>query len=214
MWTSVPWQVACELISRIGPTLCLDRIVTTLRLFGVSGVCTFKHNLPPALLAEWRRPFTCHCGNERVERTPNKSQHRKLTLEKKILLPLPPRIEPATLRSRVLRSTHWTTPTLWCLCGMCTKREVFLSPVCFAMIGSVRLFGPTNSLLTPFTGSLAFSPASPRAHLHVVGMLWFMFYSVLVLPSVFMAFNCISFQLSVFWLCSSGFISALLVLST
>ena len=72
---------------------------------------------------------------------------------------------------------------------------------------------------------------SPRAHLRVVGMLRFMsdtnqpslptpFYSVLV--SVFCLhgpFNCISFhkfsrQLSVFSFCSSGLISALLVLST
>ena len=35
-------------------------------------------------------PFTCHCGHTGVERTPNKSQHTKLTLEKKILPPLMP----------------------------------------------------------------------------------------------------------------------------
>ena len=29
--------------------------------------------------------FTCHCGNTGVERTPNKSQHTKLTLKTKIL---------------------------------------------------------------------------------------------------------------------------------
>ena len=68
-----------------------------------------------------------------------------------------------------------------------------------------------------------------RARLHVMGMLWFMsfdikqpslpapFYSVLVSVSVFMALSTISFlklsrQLSVFWLCSSSLISALLVL--
>ena len=45
-------------------------------------------NLPPALLAEWPGSFTCHCGNTGAEQTPNKSQHRKLTLEKKIFPPL------------------------------------------------------------------------------------------------------------------------------
>ena len=38
-----------------------------------------------------------------MERTPGKSQHTKLTLEKKILPPLPPTFELATIRSRVRR---------------------------------------------------------------------------------------------------------------
>ena len=40
-----------------------------------------------------------------MERTPNKSPHRKLTLDKKILPPLLPGFEQATLRPRVRRST-------------------------------------------------------------------------------------------------------------
>ena len=36
----------------------------------------------------------------------NKSQHRKLTLEKKIVPPLVQVLEPATFLSRVRRSTH------------------------------------------------------------------------------------------------------------
>ena len=40
----------------------------------------------------------------------NKSQHRKLTLEKKILPPLQQGFEPATFRSRVRRSNHWAIP--------------------------------------------------------------------------------------------------------
>ena len=36
------------------------------------------------------RSCTCHCGNTWMERTPNKSQHTNLTLEKKILPPLLP----------------------------------------------------------------------------------------------------------------------------
>ena len=40
----------------------------------------------------------------------NKSQHRKLTLEKKILLPLQQGFKPATFRSRVQHSNHWAIP--------------------------------------------------------------------------------------------------------
>ena len=41
----------------------------------------------------------------------NKSQHRKSTLEKKILPPLQQGFEPATFQSRVRRSNHWAIPT-------------------------------------------------------------------------------------------------------
>ena len=40
----------------------------------------------------------------------NKSQHRKLTLEKKILPPFLQGFESATFRSRVRRSNHWAIP--------------------------------------------------------------------------------------------------------
>ena len=40
----------------------------------------------------------------------NKSQHRKLTLEKKIFPPLLRRLEPATLRSWIRRPNHWANP--------------------------------------------------------------------------------------------------------
>ena len=40
----------------------------------------------------------------------NKSQHRKSTLEKKILLPLLQRFEPTTFWSRVRCSNHWAIP--------------------------------------------------------------------------------------------------------
>ena len=43
----------------------------------------------------------------------NKSQHRKLTLEKKILPPLQQGFEPATLQSRVRRSNHWAIPAIF-----------------------------------------------------------------------------------------------------
>ena len=43
----------------------------------------------------------------------NKSQHRKLTLEKKILPPLQQGFEPVTFRSRVRHSNHWAIPAPW-----------------------------------------------------------------------------------------------------
>ena len=89
-------------------TLCLDSsIVSPLWLRWVKGVCMFRCNLPPALLAEWPGYFTCHCSNTWVERTPNKSQHTKLTLEKKILPPLLPGLEHATFWSQVQHSNQY-----------------------------------------------------------------------------------------------------------
>ena len=63
-----------------------------------------------------------------VERTPNKSQHRKLTLEKKIPPPLLPGLELATFRSRVRSSrdlpavpapTQVITPITYCVSELC-----------------------------------------------------------------------------------------------
>ena len=79
-------------------------IVSPPWLCWVKGVCVFRCNLPPAPEAEWLGSFMCHCSNTGVERTPNKSQHTKLTLEKKILPPLLPGFELTTFRSRVWRS--------------------------------------------------------------------------------------------------------------
>ena len=62
------------------------------RLYACLGVTCHLH-LPGS--------FTCHCGNTGVERAPNKSQHTKLTLEKKILPPPLPGFELTTFRSRV-----------------------------------------------------------------------------------------------------------------
>ena len=88
------------------PTLCRDSgLVSPFQLRWVKGVCVFRCNLPSVLLAEWPGFLTCHCGNTGVERTPNKSQHTKLTLEKTILLPLLPGFELATFRSGGRRFT-------------------------------------------------------------------------------------------------------------
>ena len=100
-------------------TLCLDSgIVSPLGLCWVKGVCVFRCNLPPALLAEWQRSFTCHCVNRGVEWTLNKSQHAKLTLEKKILPPLLPEFELTTFWSQVWRSNQQAIPaplSVWTL---------------------------------------------------------------------------------------------------
>ena len=93
------------------PALCLDSgVVGPLRLRWAKSVCTFRCNLPPALLAEWPGSFTCHCSNTDLEWTPNKSQHAKLTPEKKILPTLLPGFELATFWSRVRRSNQQAVP--------------------------------------------------------------------------------------------------------
>ena len=81
-----------------------QHIVSPLRLRWVENVRVFRCKLPPAHLAEWPGYFTCYCGDTGVERTPNKSQHTQLTMEKKILHSFLPRLELATFRSRVRRS--------------------------------------------------------------------------------------------------------------
>ena len=105
---NVSRQVACELVFGYVPTLCLDSgIVSPLRLRWVKGVSIFTCNLPPAL----------HCGNTGVERTPNKCQHTKLTLEKKILPPLLLGFELTVFRSRVLSSYQQAIPAPKLCCG-------------------------------------------------------------------------------------------------
>ena len=54
----------------------------------------------------------------------NKSQHRKSTLEKNILLPLLQGFEPATFRSRVRRSNHWPIPAP-CMAILRIESQVF-----------------------------------------------------------------------------------------
>ena len=54
----------------------------------IKGVCVFRCNLPPALLADDRGLLRATAVTRVVERTPPKSQHTKLTLEKNILPPL------------------------------------------------------------------------------------------------------------------------------
>ena len=77
LWPSIPWWIAYELVSWQVPTLCLDSgINSPLGFRWVKGVCVFRCNLPPVLLAEWPGSFTCHCSNTGVKWTPNKSAHK------------------------------------------------------------------------------------------------------------------------------------------
>ena len=56
----------------------------------------------------------------------NKSQHRKSTLEKKILPPFQQGFEPATFQSRVRRSNHWAIPAPQCY--LCSLKLFMYSP--------------------------------------------------------------------------------------
>ena len=80
------------------PTLCLDSSVSQLPLRWVKNVCRFICYLPPAVWHDdWSR-----LRATTVTRGQNgylcKSQHRKFTLEKNILPPLLPGIEPVTFQ--------------------------------------------------------------------------------------------------------------------
>ena len=104
------------------------------------GVCVFRCNLSPALLAEWPRSFACHFGNMGVERTPNKSQYTKLTLEKKILPQLLPGFKLATFRSRVRRSYKQVVPAphgTECTCVYWFTRSCLLTNISLSFANAV-----------------------------------------------------------------------------
>ena len=114
----------------------------------------FSCNLPPALLAEWLGSFTCYCSNMGVDGYQNKSQHRKLTLEKKILPPLQQGFEPATFWSRVRRSNHSTIPAPLKQLSLVTfpllhKRicslQWFFVLLCYSKRGHTHTTGPQDS---------------------------------------------------------------------
>ena len=108
LWPSVPWWNACELVSLIG-----FHTMPGQQLCWVKGVCMFRYNPSHAPLAEWSGFFTCHCSNMGMEQTPNKSQHRMLTLEKKILSPLLLGFELTTFQSWVWCFTNKLSQAAW-----------------------------------------------------------------------------------------------------
>ena len=79
----------------------------------------FCCNLPPALLAEWLESFTCYYSNPGWNDDRSMSQHRKLTLENKMLLL---GLKPATFRPQIQRSaTDWAIPMFYALCTACKQ---------------------------------------------------------------------------------------------
>ena len=68
------------------------------------GVCVFSCYLLSALLAEWPDLLRATAVTQGWNGYQNKSWHRKLTLEKKILLPLLPGLKPRTFLSWVRHS--------------------------------------------------------------------------------------------------------------
>ena len=83
------------------PILCLGSTVSLIWLHRDKGVCMFTYNLPHAFLAEWPGHFACYCGYTGLEWVLKKSQHKNLTLEKKILQPHLSEIKPAILQKWV-----------------------------------------------------------------------------------------------------------------
>ena len=108
------------------------------------GVCVFSCNLPPAPLAKWLGSFTCYCVTRGWNGYWNKSQHRKLTLEKKVLPLLLPGLEPGTFRSRVGKVCP-NNVTWFCTC-LC-RNEDTMNYVC----GNILCM--TCSLLWPFSAN-------------------------------------------------------------
>ena len=66
----------------------------------------------------------------------SKSQHRKSTLEKKILPPFQQGFEPATFQSRVRRSNHWSIPAppRKPVLGVCVQIRPLHSPAPFPLL--------------------------------------------------------------------------------
>ena len=83
----------------------------------------------------------------------NKSQHRKSTLEKKILPPFQQGFEPATFQSRVRRSNHWAIPAPKCLVGglLFNSISVFDGFLVSAILLSV--VSPTGGMVICFSSS-------------------------------------------------------------
>ena len=92
----VAWLVPCESAAILAQVLCTPfnhAPVYSATSFKQSHIGVFICNLPSALLSEWPGSFVCYCSNMGVERI-LKIRVRKLTLEKKILLPLLWGLEP------------------------------------------------------------------------------------------------------------------------
>ena len=96
----------------------------------------------------WQNDWDLVCATAVTQgrnRYQNKSQHRELTPEKKILPPLLQGLEPRTFQSRVRRSNHWAIPTPLSCSQMLQKQLEMLSLFRDAP-------GPTGNMLSLFRG--------------------------------------------------------------
>ena len=80
----------------------------------------------------------------------NKSQHRKSTLEKKILPPFQQGFEPATFQSRVRCSNHWAIPApprvgMVFMCNVHFRLLLFLGGIIHFLTLSISSFFSMNS---------------------------------------------------------------------
>ena len=101
---------------------------------GARCVCVF--NYPPLSILTERRGFSCTTAVIRGWNVhPNKSQHRALILEKKILPPFQPEIDPTAFRPRVgalprssIRaiSSQGSIPTEWSVPTISLQRSIYL----------------------------------------------------------------------------------------
>ena len=92
----------------------------------------------------------------------NGSQHRKSTLEKKILPPLLPGLEPDTFRSRVRHSNHWAIPAPQLYC--CVKRNAINShsyPSHMSLVSWRSLPNTSQTLAAPM---YCFTSDNERVH--------------------------------------------------
>ena len=116
-YLAVTWLVPCETAAVSVHILCTPcnhtpvYSVTLFKAIYVECICMSSCNLPPALLAEWPGCFMHHCSNTERNRYCCKHQHRKLTLEAKICLPLFWGLRTATFQSWVWHSSHWAIHT-------------------------------------------------------------------------------------------------------
>ena len=89
----------------------------------------------------------------------NKSQHRKSTLEKKIIPPLQQGFEPAKFQSRVRRSNHWAISAPYCPAGQrCNFRPWLCEWIGMHVASSRETWAGDNSLRDIANHSFHFMP--------------------------------------------------------
>ena len=79
----IPWYYG-RAVYQAGPHVLCSHSLPQGKKHTLSVYYRQKCILPP-LLADWLGSFMCRLGNTGVEQVPNKSQHKELILEKKIL---------------------------------------------------------------------------------------------------------------------------------